>query len=182
MNLTCKSLLVVCAFGLGVQCSGQDQNTAPLNFKGSIAATGDTAEIAGKMNRAWKYSFGQEPAAKLLNRSNNEMTAKAHFYFKSELITNRQDTRGVISYEVNLKAVNGKCIYDIRQFIHRGNTSTRGGGIHFGRLMKGADPGGNIRGIGRRNIHSIHQDMKNQVEARITLLLGLFNQHFSLSE
>ena len=182
MRVVFLSILSLGFLYVGAQLTPQDQNTSPLDFKGSLQVMGDTTEIVGKMNRAWKYSFGQEPAAKLMNKSNHELVAKAHFYFLSELITNRQDTRGVIAYQVKLKAENGKCLYEIHQFIHRGNTAARSGGMHFGRLMKGAAPDGNIRGISQKNIQAVHQDMKKQIEARVLHLLSLFKQHISLNE
>lgn len=173
-------LFTITIFLVQGQQTAPVQNTEPLVIKGSVTLSASAEEIISRMNRAWKYSFGQEPAAKLLDKSSDQMTAKAHFYYKSETLTAREDTRGIISYNIVLQAQDGKCNYTIDQFVHRGNTTSRGGGIHFGRLMKGLDPGRKVRGLGRRNIQRIHEDMKLQVEKRMNKLLEIFEQQLIL--
>lgn len=170
---------------LSIQVSGQNVQeqftVAPLSYSGSIKVNGQKNEVIERMNRAWKYSFGQEPAAKLLIKSPNELKASAQYYFKSETLTARNETRGVISYSIILKAEDGKCIYEIQEFVHRGNTTIRTGGIHFGRLMEGPDPDRKVRGLGRKNAQRIHEEMKNQLSDRLNKVLATFKQQLLLN-
>jgi hypothetical protein len=179
-----KLYVLVLGMLVGHFVHGQESeaSVSPLSISGSIAVNASTDDVIKRMNRAWKYSFGQEPAAKILIKGPNELKASAQFYFKSETVTARNDTRGVISYQVTLKAVAGKCLYEIHQFVHRGNTTVRSGGIHFGRLMEGADPGGQVRGLGRKNTQRIHEEMKSQVSARLDKVLLIFKQQLMLGD
>lgn len=155
-------------------------NTSPFIVKGNVSISAPDSVLAKRLGRAWKYSFGQEPAARLLSRGSNSMTTMAHFNYRSGLLTGRQETIGVISYQLELKIVGSTCYYTINSFVHRGNTSTRIGGIHFGRLMQGQIPQGKVRGLSKKTIMAIHTDMKIQLEERIATVLKLLKLQLSI--
>ena len=136
-----------------------------------------------KATEAWTWTFGKEPGAKLLRseRAEGIIEATARLNFRSEMLTGREESMGIVQYRVLVNVRAGECRIAISELTHTGNRTTARGGMHMGLLAKGEDPLRKVPGMGGSNARRLYAEIKAVSQARITGLLQAFESRLKAS-
>lgn len=148
----------------------------PLVITDAVALPLSKSQILQVAATSWTYSFGQEPGAKviLVDTANANIKGVARFNFRSTGVGSREETMGVISYEVVVQAENGQCRVRVCHLSHTGNHNAPGGGIDLGLLYADQRPQTKVPGISMGTANRLHDDMRAQVQARLTEVMKAF--------
>jgi hypothetical protein len=148
----------------------------PLVLRDAIGLQLSRMQVYNAAVRAWTYTFGQEPGAKveLEDAANGLLEGTARFNYRSSMLADREETMGVITYHVTIQAENGQCRIHISQVQHTGNRNAMGGGIDIGPIYAGARPKTRIRGISLGTAQEVHADMRMQVSAELRKVMNAF--------
>jgi hypothetical protein len=139
----------------------------------------NSVQVYDRAMEAWKYSFGQEPGARITkaDRSAGTIEGQARVNYRSEVLIGREETMGIIAYRVIIHSEAGKCRVLVTDMDHTGNVHTYRGGIHFGRITRSISPSQRVRGMSGRNAERVLEDMKKQSDGRILEVLKRFGNH-----
>jgi hypothetical protein len=94
--------------------------------------------------------------------------------FRSEMLTGREETMGVVQYRVTIRTQPGECRVVVSELTHTGNRNTSQGGIHMGLLRQGTDAVPAVRGMGRANAKRLYDELVATSDNRIQQLLRAF--------
>lgn len=141
----------------------------PLVINEAVALPLSMAQVQEAALAAWAFSFGQEPGASAVPVivGPGQLEGSARFNFRSATLGSREQTLGVIQYQVSIQAENGQCRVRITQFNHAGNRHAPGGAIDLGTIYAGERPSGPVPGISAGSAARLHADMRTQVEAHV---------------
>lgn len=158
---------------------GQDtlpHQVLPLVITGSATVPLSAAGMEKAIHVAWERTFAQEPGAHLIatDPRNGQLQGAARFNFKSTAPNSRLTTLGVIEYQVSIEAENGLCRIRVGGFTHWGNKHAPGGPVNLGRIYGDQRPPERIAGVSKGTADRLHQDMRQQVSARVRTLINLF--------
>src|SRR5688572_25147610 len=79
-----------------------NDSTAALLVSRSVSVPLNNLKLFDSAVEAWTWTFGQEPGAKLVrsDREQGILEGTARLNFRSQMLTNREETMGVIQYKV----------------------------------------------------------------------------------
>ena len=180
-----RSLLLLVACSLFLVGTAQDpgSNTAAITYTRSIAIPLNGVMLFDKASEAWTWTFGKEPGAKLLRseRAEGLIEATARLNFRSEMLTGREESMGIVQYRVLMHVRAGECRITISELTHTGNRTTARGGIHLGLLAKSDDPLRKASGMGGSNARRLYAEIKDVSQTRITGLMQAFESRLKAS-
>ena len=147
-----------------------------MSFNRSVSVPLNAVQLFDKALEAWTWSFGREPGAKLLrsDREQGILEGTARLNFRSEMLTNREESMGVVSYRVTIRIKPGECSTQITEVVHTGNHNTTLGGVHLGILPKGDTPAHRTPGMGKANAQRLLVEVKSTATTRIQALMAAF--------
>ncbi len=168
-------LLLLPLLGVSAAWAPAQQATA-ITYDRSIAVGLNGVQLFDKASEAWTWTFGKEPGAKLLRteRGSGLLEGTARMNFRSEMLTGREETMGVVQYRVTIRTHPGECRVVVSELTHTGNRTTAMGGIHMGLLRQGGDAVPAVRGMGRANAKRLHDELVATADGRIQQLLRAF--------
>lgn len=168
-------LLLLPLLGICAAWAPMQQATA-ITYDRSIAVGLNGVQLFDKASEAWTWTFGKEPGAKLLRteRGPGLLEGTARMNFRSEMLTGREETMGVVQYRVTIRTQPGECRVVVSELTHIGNRNTSLGGIHMGLLRQGPDAVPALRGMGRANAKRLHDELVAASNTRIEQLLRAF--------
>ena len=169
------ALLLMPLLGICAARAPAQQATA-ITYDRSIAVGLNGVQLFEKANEAWTWTFGKEPGAKLLRteRGSGLLEGTARMNFRSEMLTGREETMGVVQYRVTIRTQPGECRVVVSDLTHIGNRNTSLGGIHMGLLRQGTDAVPALRGMGKANADRLHEELLATSNTRIQQLLRAF--------
>ena len=176
-------LVVLLPFGGGKVYCQDDAPDAALTFSRSVNIPLNAVQLYDKALDAWTWTFGREPGA-MLKRSDRDqgvLEGVARVNFRSEMLTNREETMGVVHYRVVVQVRAGECRVVVSELTHVGNRAAPRGGIHVGPLTKGIDPPTRVSGMGRSNVQRLYADMKEVATKQITSVMQAFEARLRAS-
>lgn len=182
--LVIRSLTAVLLFSYAVPLTAQDaREDAALNFSRSMSIPLNAVHLFDKALEAWTWTFGQEPGASLKrsDRSGGIIEGTARVNFRSEMLTGREESMGVIQYRVTIMIHAGECRLTVSELTHIGNRSAPRGGIHCGLLTRGLDPTVRVPGLGHGNVQRLYADLKSVSSTRITAVMQSFEARLRAS-
>jgi len=152
------------------------QTATAITYDRSIGLALNSVQLFDRASEAWTWTFGREPGAKLLrnDRSDGLVEGTARFNFRSEMLTGREESMGVVQYRVVIRTNAGECRVVVSELTHTGNRNTTQGGIHMGLLKRGEGAVDHVRGMSRANAKRLHDELTAQADSRITALLRAF--------
>jgi len=164
---------------LSVLAHGQslsDDETAPLSFSKAVSVPLNAVQLYDKALEAWTWSFGREPGAKLVrtDRELGILEGIARLNFRSEMLTMREESMGVVQYKVTIRIKPGECTTQVFELVHTGNRNTTLGGIHLGLIPKGTTPTQRTPGMGKPNAERLLAEVKTTATGRIQALITAF--------
>lgn len=148
----------------------------PLVITDAVALPKSSAQVLQIALKCWTYSFGQEPGARILqvDTADGSIKAVARFNFRSSNLGSREESMGVINYDILVQAENGQCTVRIGHFTHTGNRNTPNGGVDLGLLYADRRPQIKVAGISMTTANRLHDDMGSQVQARLASVVKNF--------
>lgn len=148
----------------------------PLVITDAIGLPVSSAQLLLAATRAWPYSFGQEPGARIVavDTTAGKIMGVARVNFRSSALGSREATLGVISYEILIEAENGQCRVRIGHLVHTGNRNAPQGPVDIGVLFAGDRPLERIAGVSMASANRLHADMRTQAQAHIAEVLKRF--------
>ena len=176
-------LLVACLLFLVGTAQDPGSNAAAITYSRSIGIPLNGVMLFDKATEAWTWTFGKEPGAKLLRseRAEGVIEATARLNFRSEMLTGREESMGIVQYRVLVHVRAGECRITVSELTHSGNRTTSRGGIHLGLLAKGEDPLRKAPGMGGSNTRRLYTEIKDVSQTRITGLLQAFESRLKAS-
>ena len=156
----------------------------PLVLQDAIGLQLSRVQIFNAAMEAWSYTFGHEPGAvvEMTDADNGLLEGTARFNYRGDLLSEREETMGVITYHITIQADNGQCRIRITQFYHTGNRSAMGGGIDIGPLYAGDRPKTRIPSISIGTAQKLHADMCMQVTAQLRKVMNAFAARMRTAE
>jgi hypothetical protein len=170
-------LLIALAWGMAVHAQGVPAEPAhPLVVTDAIGIQLSKAQVFQAAMASWAYTFGQEPDCRimLVDSAVGIIRASARFNFRASTLASREETMGVVRYEVLVQAENGRCSVQVSHLTHTGNHNAPGGGVDLGTIYQGDRPSERIAGISLANAQRIHTDIRKQTQARISEVMKKF--------
>ncbi len=169
-------LFAICVSTAGFAQVLANDSTAALTVSRSISVPLNNLMLFDKALEAWTWTFGQEPGAQLLrsDREQGILEGTARCNFRSQMLSNREETMGVIQYKVLINIRSGECRLMMTEFMHNGNRNTARGGIHVGRLTRQIVPPVRTPGMGRSNAVRLYKELKDLSLERSNALLAAF--------
>lgn len=158
-------------------------STAALGFARSVSIPLNAVQLYDRALDAWTWTFGKEPGASLKrsDRGQGIIEGVARMPFRSEMLTGREETMGIIQYRITIHVKAGECRTVISEVSHTGNRTTPRGGIHAGLLTKGEMPAKRVAGLGRTNAVRLHGELKETATTRIQGLMQAFESRLRAS-
>ncbi|HMC96367.1 MAG TPA: hypothetical protein VKG92_01825, partial [Flavobacteriales bacterium] len=131
----------------------QDPATA-ISYTRSVSVPLNAVQLFDRADEAWTWTFGKEPGARLLikDRDKGVIEATARLNFRSEMLTQREESMGTVQYHITLQIRAGECRTVVTELTHTGNRNTARGGIHLGLLTHAEGPSHKVPGMGRSNV------------------------------
>lgn len=148
----------------------------PLVLTDAIGLPLSSTQVFKAALGAWPYSFGQEPGARLLLQDtvSGSIRGTARVNFRSTGLGSREESMGVITYDITIQAENGQCLVRINHFFHTGNKNAMGGGVDLGPIYAGERPPEKVRGISMGTATRLHEDMRKQAQAHVGEVMKAF--------
>lgn len=149
---------------------------AAVSYTRSVGVPLNAFQLYDKALDAWTWTFGREPGAALRrnDREQGSIEGTARINFRSEMLTGREESMGVIAYRVHIQVQNGSSRITVSELEHTGNRATPRGGIHLGRLTKGTMPTRRVPGMGRANVERLYAEVKARAQERIGTLMQAY--------
>jgi hypothetical protein len=153
-----------------------NDSTAALLVSRSVSVPLNNLKLFDSALEAWTWTFGQEPGAKLVrsDREQGILEGTARLNFRSQMLTNREETMGVIQYKVIINVRSGECRTMVTEFTHSGNSNGPRNGIHLGMLTRRIIPPVRTPGMGRNNAIRLYKELKDISTLRANTLLAAF--------
>lgn len=154
-----------------------------MSFNRSVSVPLNAVQLYDKALEAWNWTYGNEPGAKLL-RSDREqavLEGVARLNFRSEMLTMREESMGVVSYHITIRIKPGECTTHITEIVHTGNRNTSFGGVHLGLLPQGTTPIKRTPGMGKANAERLLAEVKGAATTRIQGLMAAFESRLRAS-
>ena len=170
-------LLILLTWGIpAIPQDGRMDVKRPFVITDAIALPLSSAQIFNEALKQWRYTFGQEPGANLVmqDTATGTIQGTARINFRSSGLGSREETMGVITYEVAIQAENGQCRVRTSHFQHTGNRNSIGGGIDLGLLYAGDRPQEKIPGISMGTAQRLHADMCRRAQVHIGEVIKTF--------
>ena len=139
-------------------------------------------QVMAAAQDAWGASFGQEPGAHLtlIDIENGLMEGAARINYRSKMLMGREETMGVVSYQVTVQAKNGQCHVRVHDLHHIGNRAAKGGGLNAGTIMEGVAPDIHYEGVGLGMSRRMHADIREAAAARLKEAMRRFSARLRL--
>jgi hypothetical protein len=171
------ALLLVPAIGAASGQSLANDTTAALSFTRSVSVPLNALKLYDRALEAWTWTFGQEPGAQLLraDREQGVIEGIARVNFRSEMLTNREESMGTIQYRVIINIRPGESRTVVTELNHTGNRNAPRNGIHLGLVTRSIAPAGRVPGMGRSNAIRLYAEVKQQATARIQTVMQSFD-------
>ena len=175
MRITGLMILLAWAVPAFSQVEREEANR-PLVLTDAIGLPMSSTQVFNAAVSAWAYSFGQEPGARLLLQDTVSGTIQgtARVNFRSTGLGSREESMGVITYNITIQAKNGQCEVRINHFLHTGNKNAIGGGVNLGPLYAGDRPPEKVPGISMGTATRLHADMRRQAQAHVGEVMKTF--------
>lgn len=157
------------------QFPGSD-STAALQYTRSLSVPLNVFQLYDHALTAWTWTFGKEPGATLRRSSREEgiIEGTARIPFRSQMLTGREESMGVIQYRVTIHLKAGECRTVVSELTHIGNKTTPNGGIHLGLLTKAEVPPKKVSGMGRSNVARLYAEVKALGASHVTAMMQAF--------
>ncbi len=135
------------------------------------------AQVLAAAQQAWAATFGLEPSGQLslVDTDNGLLEGTARMNYRSKLLMGREETMGVVTYQLTVQAKNGQCHVRVHNLRHTGNRSAQGGGIHMGLVLDGPAPAEHYPGVGLGVSRRMHGDLRDAATARLGEVLRRFS-------
>ncbi len=175
MRVFCLSVPLALALTVGAQVLPEG-GAHPLVITDAAALPSSSAQIFHNAVKEWTYSFGQEPGARLvqIDTAGGTLMGTARYNFRSTAVGSREESMGVITYEVAIQSQNGQCRVRIGHFVHTGNRNAPGGGVDLGTIYAGDRPPGKVAGVSAGTASRLQTDMRTQLQVHLELVLKNF--------
>ena len=94
-----------------------------LTVTRSVSVPLNTLQLFDKAMESYKWTFGKEPGAQLIrsDRESGIIEAIARVNFRSDQLSMREESMGVIGYKILINTHAGECTVLVTEFIHKGN-------------------------------------------------------------
>jgi hypothetical protein len=179
-------LLLWCGlWGALVAQENGGRTAAALTFSNSVGLPGSKAQVYAAALKAWEFSFGLEPGARLVvtDPENGVLEGTARMNFRSAMVLNREETMGSVGYTVHIECGNGTCSVRVSGLKHTGNHNARGGGLDIGPILSGTGPAERPSGMGWTLARKTHAEIQNKLNDRIPAVIrNLLSQVRSQTE
>lgn len=171
------SLLLILANNVGHGQSLANDTTSAITFTRSVSVPLNAVMLFDRAMEAWTWTFGQEPGSKLLrsDREQGVIEGVARVNFRSELLTNREQSMGTIQYRVIINIKPGECRTVITELNHTGNNNSGRPGIHLGLLTRSVAPPKRIPTMGRTSSIKLYTEVKGTATQRIQSVMQAFD-------
>lgn len=181
MRLLCTLFFLLGALWAMPQ-EGYLDGPRPLVINEAVALPLSSAQVMQAALGAWAFSFGQQPGASPVPEQADagRLEGAARFNYRSSTLGSREQTLGVIHYQVSLHAENGQCRIRIAHFTHVGNKNAPGGPVDLGTIYAGDRPAEPVRGVSSGSASRLHEDMRTQVTAHLRDVIKVFSARIRL--
>ncbi|MDQ3100078.1 MAG: hypothetical protein M3R08_01715 [Bacteroidota bacterium] len=171
------SLLLVMTMGRALGQQVLSDSTAALTFTRSVSVPLNALMLFDRAMGSWTWTFGQEPGTKLL-RSDREagvIEGIARVNFRSEMLSNREESMGVIQYRIIINIKPGECRTVITELVHSGNNNSSRPAVHMGLLTRSLAPSNRIGTMGRTSQIKLYAEIKGTATERIRAVMQAFD-------
>lgn len=170
MRTACLLTLLLAGF------SAFAQEPRPLVIADGVALPLSGVQVFREALKSWPFSFGQEPGAHivLVDTAGGNIKGVARFNFRSSTLGSREESMGVVHYEVSIQAENGQCRVQVGHIWHTGNHNAPGGGVDIGMIYASQRPQNSIPGVSMGTANRLHDDIRGQVQARVAAVMKNF--------
>jgi hypothetical protein len=148
--------------------------STPLVINNTVSVGLSQAQVMAAALDAWTYTFGQEPAARVERSDEAVIEGTARVNYRSSLVVAREETMGTVSYQVTIRADNGRCTVQVHALEHKGNRGAVNGGVDIGPIYQGDRPLVRVRGVGMNVAQRIHTDIRTQCQDRLSQVVDAF--------
>ena len=175
MRVTVLSYLLSSAV-LGAHAQADAEAPGGLVLSDAIGLHLGRAQVFDAALDAWTWTFGQEPGAHVdqQDRTTGVIEGHARVNFRNKELASREESMGVVSYHVVIRADNGQCTIQVGRVVHTGNHSAQGGGLDVGPIYAGDRPAERLRGISRDHAQRLHAEIRDLVNERLQELMRAF--------
>ncbi len=158
--------------------------TAAISFSRSISVPLNSVKLFDKATDAWNWTFGQEPGAQLLRseRENGILEGNARVNFRSQMLSNREESMGVIQYRIIINVKAGECRTTVTELTHHGNYKAPRNGVHLGLLTRSMAPLQRVPGMSRGNSIRLYTEVKELATQRVQELMRAFDARLRAGE
>ena len=143
----------------------------PLRFTGTVSAPQNASQILDHAVQAWRFSFGQEPGARMeVDTAGLAITGTARFNFRSLVLNGREETMGPIAYRIRIAIANGECRWTVEEVRHTGNRNAAHGGADLGLLTTSTRPPLRLKNMSYPATLKVWEDAKTQLSDRVEMV------------
>lgn len=181
-RLTCtpvpRALLPILLLLLSTRVPAQLQDsTAALRFTRSVSVPLNALRLYDVALDAWTWTWGRQPGATLrrADRQEGVIEGEAQVPFRSQMLTGREESMGIVRYRVVVRVKAGECLTVVSDMAHTGNRTTPRGGVHLGSLTQGEMPTVRVPGMGRNNVVRLYAEVKQVSTEHIRQVMQAFD-------
>jgi hypothetical protein len=174
-----RPMLVCLACAALVRASGQSfpgESPQPLAFTSTFSVAQSGLQLFDNAMEAWAWTFGKEPGGKLTrsDRESGVLEGVARVNFRSQLLTMRDETMGVVNYRVQIAVRAGECRLSVTELTHTGNRGAPRGGLSAGLLMRPQQRPKALPGMSGASTKKLLDELEAASGARISAVLHAF--------
>lgn len=123
---------------------------------------------------AEKYNSAQD-VIQLDDKENGKIIGKGKFKYNSNVFSYSNGTKGYISYTISIAVKDGRYKYEIKNFIHEGNSLNPGGAASLGLITADEECPCTISTKGWRK--KVWDDIKKQIEDCVSPIISSLNSY-----
>ncbi|MBP6312448.1 MAG: hypothetical protein WAR83_00870 [Flavobacteriales bacterium] len=175
-------LFLLCACSGAAQSISTDVPVA-LTVTRSVSVPLNAVQLFDKAMESYKWTFGKEPGAQLIrsDRESGEIEAIARVNFRSDQLSMREESMGVIGYKILIKTHAGECSLLITEFVHRGNHGSRRAAIDLGLLTLSSEPIDPPIRMAHSNLVKLYSNAKESANDRVLKVIQDFCSRIRVS-
>ena len=156
-------------------------STLPLVYEGNIASDYSMGEKYERMLGSFKRSFGKQAGTDLSYHSavTDSLQANSKVNFVQKKLQSKEDTRGIITFDITMYADATGVQYRLYNFYHHGNPQARYGPANFELITLTSAPP-RVPGIPYKNRVRIWQEMKDTVDVHMRARIAAFEAQLAV--
>lgn len=154
-----------------------------LTITRSVSVPLNSLQLFDKALESYKWTFGKEPGAELIrsDRASGVIEAIARVNFRSDQLSMREESMGVIRYKILINTHAGEGTVLVTEFIHKGNHGTSRAGIDLGLLTIGATPNDPPKRMAHSNLVKLYSDAKESANDHVLKVMQDFCSRIRVS-